>query len=50
MPYTPEQQERLEKLRYFGAHIVPIAAVISATFFLTRLIPVLQKALKNGKL
>jgi hypothetical protein len=50
MAYTPEQQERLEKLRYYGAHIVPIAAVISGTFFLTRLIPVIRKALKNGRL
>lgn len=46
MALTPEQEERVEKLRYWQLHLAPIAAILGITYGLVRLWPLIKKKLK----
>ena len=47
MAYTPEEKNRIERLKYLQSHLVPIAAVITIAVGLIRLAPHIKKLLKN---
>lgn len=47
MPYSAEEKDRMERLKYFQSHLVPVAAIITIAVGLIRLAPHIKKFLKN---